>query len=162
MSKKTQGYGIHDRFEGGPIETADEELERLGDEIESLRARLAEVEAARAAAESNASKAGSAAYKLEGLLDRERKARVKAERERDRLREVLAEVLGHFWKTGHPGRPCLSTDWIAVETVAEWRAALTDTGPKECDHEPVMVGGVGDLLNPPNNRRVCRKCGRPM
>ena len=86
MSEKTQGYGIHDRFDGGPIETADEELERLGDEIESLRARLAEVEAARAAAESNASKAGSAAYKLEGLLDRERKARVKAERERDRLR----------------------------------------------------------------------------
>ena len=32
MSKKTQGYGIHDRFDGGPIETADEELERLGDE----------------------------------------------------------------------------------------------------------------------------------
>ena len=46
--------------------------------------------AARVAAESNASKAGSAAYKLEGLLDRERKARVKAERERDRLREAAA------------------------------------------------------------------------
>ena len=148
-------------------------MEVCADAIDAaIRIRVSDAEhEARVAAESNASKAGSAAYKLEGLLDRERKARVAAERERDRLQTSALTAIKAAWRSGYLAAAddyrrgddgdedgcCDPGDYLD-----EAMAALTDTGPKECDHEPVMVGGVGDLLNPPNNRRVCRKCGRPM
>ena len=57
-------------------------------------------------------------------------ARVAAERERANTAEAtLRTVLDVFYEKGHPGRPCIRTGWIPVETVAKWRAAL-DT-PRE-------------------------------
>ncbi|MEU6597828.1 hypothetical protein [Streptomyces flaveolus] len=45
-------------------------------------------------------------------------------RERDELRALLYEILGHFVHKGHPGEPCLQTGWISVRTVQRWRDAL--------------------------------------
>lgn len=47
---------------------------------------------------------------------REAEARVRE------LEGLLDEVLGHITQEGHPGRPCVSTGWIPVEMVREWRA----------------------------------------
>lgn len=45
----------------------------------------------------------------------------KAGERNKQLRAVLDEVLGSFTQQGHPGEPCLRTDWIGTRTVARWR-----------------------------------------
>jgi hypothetical protein len=47
-------------------------------------------------------------------------------RERDELRSLLYEILGHFVHKGHPGEPCLSSGWISVRTVERWRNTLNE------------------------------------
>ncbi|MFD9465320.1 hypothetical protein [Streptomyces sp. NPDC060027] len=47
-------------------------------------------------------------------------------RDRDELRALLYEVLGHFVHKGHPGEPCLSSGWISVRTVDRWRNTLNE------------------------------------
>ncbi|MFE7237224.1 hypothetical protein [Streptomyces sp. NPDC057580] len=42
----------------------------------------------------------------------------------EQVEAVLREVLSQFTEHGHPGRPCLRTPWLNVETVGRWRAAL--------------------------------------
>jgi hypothetical protein len=57
-------------------------------------------------------------------------------RDRDELRSLLYEVLGHFIHKGHPGEPCLSSGWISVRTVQRWQGALNkavDTASKETE-----------------------------
>ena len=44
--------------------------------------------------------------------------------ENEHLREVLRTVLTRFTEKGHPGRPCLRTDWVYVEQVERWREAI--------------------------------------
>lgn len=43
--------------------------------------------------------------------------------EAQQLRGLLDTILGHFTERGHPGRECLRTPWLHIETVEQWRTA---------------------------------------
>lgn len=45
----------------------------------------------------------------------------------DHLAATLREVLDHFVYKGHPGEACLSSGWVRVQTVEQWRNALDQT-----------------------------------
>lgn len=41
----------------------------------------------------------------------------------DRLRAVLADVLGNFYEKGHPGYEGIRTGWVRVDQYARWQLA---------------------------------------
>ncbi|MGI5223545.1 hypothetical protein [Actinoallomurus sp. CA-142502] len=47
----------------------------------------------------------------------------------DRYRALATEILSHITQHGHPGEACVRTGWLREETVAVWRAALTEDLP---------------------------------
>lgn len=124
------------------------------DEIDDLRARLAEAEAERdqertahRAAELFAIRRAEAAEArltaLTGDLDscyRQRNDLLDSITDlKARLAEVEAlcdEVLNSFTEKGHPGRACLRTGWIYVETVERWRAAALGEGDRPAEPWP--------------------------
>jgi hypothetical protein len=84
------------------------ELEQLRADSESLRYQIQRVREA----------LGTDQAPVPGLDD--------LRRDRDELRALLYEILGHFVHKGHPGEPCLSSGWISVRTVDRWRTTLNE------------------------------------
>lgn len=62
-------------------------------------------------------------------LEKSEAAREKLRGDRERLRAALAEVLSEFVHETHPGRRCLQTGHINVETVQRWRAIANSDQP---------------------------------
>lgn len=48
-------------------------------------------------------------------------------REVSHLRDLVAEIIGQFHQTGHPGEPCRRTGWISEKQVTAWRVAAGPT-----------------------------------
>lgn len=65
-----------------------------------------------------------AALREVGEADGADAADLAAQRERDQLATVLAEVLRHFTERGYPGAPCVRTGWVRADTVDRWRSVV--------------------------------------
>jgi len=83
-------------------------LEKANDAYADQRQHAEQAEAARAAAVRN-------------------RAEAQRDRDRDQHAAVLAEVLATFTHKTHPGRPCLQSSHINVETVDRWRSVVAPT-----------------------------------
>lgn len=63
-----------------------------------------------------------------------RAAYAEALKQRQALIDLASEVLRSFTEQGHPGRPCVRTGWVSIETFHGWWETLRsmpaiDTSP---------------------------------